>query len=167
MPRQTGHSSGSEAGPGAKASFSSISSGSLSLPSSPSSASSVTTASALNSASSRVSYLLPSSSSELPSSSEEYQNAEHYRSLVMDYMVSDLTYEQWESVGIPPEHAERIFERFHRVEPSRSAESGGAGLGLAIARRIARLHGGDVVYSPALPRGSVFTLTLPVRALPR
>lgn len=63
-------------------------------------------------------------------------------------------------VGIPPEHAERIFERFHRVEPSRSAESGGAGLGLAIARRIARLHGGDVVYSPASPHGCVFTLTI-------
>ena len=63
-------------------------------------------------------------------------------------------------IGIPPEHAARIFERFHRVDPARSAETGGAGLGLAIVRRIARLHGGDVVFSPVNPRGSRFTLSL-------
>ena len=63
-------------------------------------------------------------------------------------------------VGIPPEHAERIFERFHRVDPARASETGGAGLGLAIVRRIARLHGGDVGYSPVQPHGSCFTLTL-------
>ena len=62
-------------------------------------------------------------------------------------------------VGIPPEHVARIFERFHRVDPARAAETGGAGLGLAIVRRIARLHGGDVVFSPVLPRGSRFTLS--------
>jgi len=65
-------------------------------------------------------------------------------------------------VGIPPEHAERIFERFHRVDPARAAETGGAGLGLAIVRRIARLHSGDVTLSAAKPHGAVFTLTLPV-----
>ena len=63
-------------------------------------------------------------------------------------------------IGIPPEHAERIFERFHRVDPARAAETGGAGLGLAIVRRIVRLHGGDVVHTPVQPRGSRFTLTL-------
>ena len=62
--------------------------------------------------------------------------------------------------GIPPEHADRIFERFHRVDPARAAESGGAGLGLAIVRRIARLHGGDVAYSPVHPHGSRFILTI-------
>ena len=62
-------------------------------------------------------------------------------------------------VGIPPEHAARIFERFHRVDPARAAETGGAGLGLAIVRRIARLHGGDVVFSPVNPQGSRFTLS--------
>ena len=61
-------------------------------------------------------------------------------------------------VGIPPEHAARIFERFHRVDPARAAETGGAGLGLAIVRRIARLHGGDVVFSPVHPQGAKFTL---------
>jgi len=63
-------------------------------------------------------------------------------------------------IGIPPEHAARIFERFHRVDPARAAETGGAGLGLAIVRRIARLHGGDVVCVPAVPHGACFTLTL-------
>ena len=63
--------------------------------------------------------------------------------------------------GIPPEHAARIFERFHRVDPARAAETGGAGLGLAIVRRIARLHGGDVTLAAAKPRGCVFALTLP------
>ncbi len=66
-------------------------------------------------------------------------------------------------VGIPPEHASRIFERFHRVDPARAAESGGAGLGLAIVRRIARLHGGDAVYESVAPHGSRFTISLPVR----
>ena len=62
-------------------------------------------------------------------------------------------------VGIPSEHAARIFERFHRVDPARSAETGGAGLGLAIVRRIARLHGGDVAFSDVQPHGSRFTLS--------
>ena len=66
-------------------------------------------------------------------------------------------------VGIPPEHAERIFERFHRVDPARAAETGGAGLGLAIARRIARLHGGDLVLSPAKPHGCKFVFSLTIR----
>ena len=63
-------------------------------------------------------------------------------------------------VGIPLEHASRVFERFYRVDPARAAESGGAGLGLAIVRGIARLHGGDVELSPATPHGSRFTLSV-------
>lgn len=66
--------------------------------------------------------------------------------------------------GVPPDEAERIFERFHRVDPARAAETGGAGLGLAIVRRIARLHGGDVVCEPVMPHGARFVLTIrPVR----
>lgn len=63
-------------------------------------------------------------------------------------------------VGIPPEHAERVFERFYRVDPARAAESGGAGLGLAIVRRIARLHGGDVRLEPVSPHGCRFVFAL-------
>ena len=64
-------------------------------------------------------------------------------------------------IGIPPEHRARVFERFHRVDPARAAETGGAGLGLAIVRTIARLHGGDVALVPAHPSGCRFTITLP------
>ena len=63
-------------------------------------------------------------------------------------------------VGIPEAERERVFERFHRVDASRAAETGGAGLGLAIVRRIARLHGGDVVLEPAAPTGCRFTLKI-------
>ncbi|MBQ0032926.1 MAG: HAMP domain-containing histidine kinase, partial [bacterium] len=66
-------------------------------------------------------------------------------------------------IGIPPEHAAQVFERFHRVDPARAAETGGAGLGLAIARRIARLHGGDLVLFPVKPHGCRFVLSLTIR----
>ena len=63
-------------------------------------------------------------------------------------------------VGIPPEHVERVFERFYRVDPARAAESGGAGLGLAIVRRIARLHGGDVRLERVSPHGCRFVFSM-------
>ena len=54
--------------------------------------------------------------------------------------------------GIPPAELERVFEPFHRGEPSRSRETGGVGLGLPIARNIFRAHGGDVTLANR-PRG--------------
>ena len=65
-------------------------------------------------------------------------------------------------VGIPPEHASQVFERFHRVDPARAAETGGAGLGLAIVRRIARLHGGDVTLETVKPQGCRFAFSIPM-----
>ena len=65
--------------------------------------------------------------------------------------------------GIPPGSEERIFERFYRVDDSLTRRKGGSGLGLPIARALARGMGGDIVYSPRPGGGSVFTLTL-VRA---
>ena len=62
--------------------------------------------------------------------------------------------------GVPPEEVTRIFERFHRADPARAAETGGAGLGLAIVRRIARLHGGDVSCEPVIPHGARFVIRL-------
>lgn len=54
--------------------------------------------------------------------------------------------------GIPPEELERIFERFYRVDAARARESGGAGLGLAIARSLVELHGGSV-WAENVPDG--------------
>ena len=66
--------------------------------------------------------------------------------------------------GIPEEHLGRIFDRFYRVNPARSRADGGAGLGLAIAQEIARLHCGEIVVASRLGEGSRFELHLP--ALP-
>ena len=63
--------------------------------------------------------------------------------------------------GIPPAELERVFEPFHRGEPSRSRETGGVGLGLPIARNIMRAHGGDVVLANRPTGGVKATVTLP------
>jgi signal transduction histidine kinase len=63
--------------------------------------------------------------------------------------------------GIPDEELERVFQPFHRIDPSRSRETGGVGLGLPIARNILRAHGGDVVLANRTPHGLVATVTLP------
>jgi signal transduction histidine kinase len=64
--------------------------------------------------------------------------------------------------GIPPAELDRVFEPFHRGEPSRSRETGGVGLGLPIARNIMRAHGGDVVLANRPAGGMRATVTLPV-----
>lgn len=64
-------------------------------------------------------------------------------------------------IGIPAAHRARIFDRFHRVDASRSSENGGVGLGLAIVRGIARRHGGEVRLEPVEPRGCRFVLSFP------
>ena len=65
--------------------------------------------------------------------------------------------------GISREDAARIFERFYRADRSRSAASGGAGLGLSIVRRTARLHGGDATFAPVRGGGASFTIEFPAR----
>ena len=62
--------------------------------------------------------------------------------------------------GIAPEDQSRIFDKFERVDP---AEPGGTGLGLYIARRLARAMGGDIAVDSAPGQGARFTLTLPAR----
>nr|WP_234668069.1 ATP-binding protein [Halomonas sp. TD01] len=63
--------------------------------------------------------------------------------------------------GIPDAQLSRVFSPFVRLEASRSRYTGGSGLGLGIARHIARAHGGDIVLSNHLSGGLVATLTLP------
>jgi signal transduction histidine kinase len=64
-------------------------------------------------------------------------------------------------VGIAEDQLSLIFERFHRVDPSRS--EGGTGLGLSIARQIAEAHGGQIRVESTLGTGSTFALLLPKR----
>ncbi len=63
--------------------------------------------------------------------------------------------------GIPPEHLPRLFERFYRVNPARSRDDGGTGIGLAIARSVVEAHGGRIWAVSEPGRGSTFTFELP------
>jgi signal transduction histidine kinase len=65
-------------------------------------------------------------------------------------------------VGIPPEDAEKIFDEFYRVDDALTSRARGTGLGLTIARRIARDHDGDIRYKPRDGGGSTFEITLPI-----
>jgi two-component system sensor histidine kinase SenX3 len=75
--------------------------------------------------------------------------------------------ETWEitvtdqGIGIPAEDLDRVFERFYRVDPARSRETGGTGLGLAIVKNIINNHGGHVRVWSSPGSGSTFTLELP------
>lgn len=62
-------------------------------------------------------------------------------------------------IGIPPEYTDRIFERFFRVDKSRSKESGGTGLGLSIVKHIAMSLGADIRVESAVGKGTEITVT--------
>jgi len=63
--------------------------------------------------------------------------------------------------GIAPEHQARIFERFYRIDKSRSRESGGSGLGLAISKHIVEAHKSSIRVKSAVGEGTVMEFKLP------
>jgi two-component system sensor histidine kinase SenX3 len=73
-----------------------------------------------------------------------------------------------QGIGIPEADLERIFERFYRVDPARSRQTGGTGLGLAIVKHVATKHDGEVSVWSREGSGSTFTLRLPLlKTVPR
>ena len=65
-------------------------------------------------------------------------------------------------IGISPEHLPHVFERFYRVDKSRSRAGGGSGIGLTIARHLVEAHGGQIEAASDGPGlGSTFSFTLP------
>lgn len=67
-------------------------------------------------------------------------------------------------VGIAPEHQEKLFAEFYQVDRKRDATLGGTGIGLALTRRLVKLHGGEIGVKSALGEGSTFWFTVPVVA---
>ena len=62
-------------------------------------------------------------------------------------------------IGIPKEHQKRIFERFYRVDKSRSKQTGGTGLGLAIVKHIVALHDAKLDLESEVGKGTTITVT--------
>ena len=67
-----------------------------------------------------------------------------------------------QGIGIQESELERIFERFYRVDPARSRETGGTGLGLSIVKHVATKHGGEINVWSSPTVGSTFALRLPI-----
>lgn len=70
-----------------------------------------------------------------------------------------------QGIGIPEAEVERIFERFYRVDPARSRETGGTGLGLSIVKHVITKHGGEISVWSSENVGSTFSIRLPIQSL--
>jgi signal transduction histidine kinase len=67
-----------------------------------------------------------------------------------------------QGIGIPEEEMQRIFEPFYRVDKSRSRKMGGAGLGLALVRKIADAHGAKIEVKSKVGKGTTISVIFPV-----
>ncbi len=102
----------------------------------------------------------------LLSNAEKYSNGGKEITLQLAQKQSPLPHAEIKVLdrgsGVPRGSEEKIFEKFYRAHDSLSSGIQGSGLGLTIARQIARAHGGDVVYEPRDGGGSCFVLRLPL-----
>jgi signal transduction histidine kinase len=89
------------------------------------------------------------------------QQSMHVSRQMLEILVCD------NGMGIPIEHIERIFDRFHRVDTRLTREVNGLGLGLAICKRIVEMHGGSIwAENRANGKGSIFHVRLPIEEIP-
>jgi len=102
----------------------------------------------------------------LLSNAEKYSDSHKEIALEVTRQNSPLPYVEIKikdrGMGVPKESAEKIFEQFYRAHDSLNSGIQGSGLGLTLARQIARAHGGEVVYERRDGGGSCFSLRLPV-----
>jgi signal transduction histidine kinase len=102
----------------------------------------------------------------LLSNAEKYSNGQKEISMQLTLQQSPLPFVeikvQDRGSGVPRGSEEKIFEKFYRAHDALSSGVQGSGLGLTIARQIARAHGGDMVYEPRDGGGSCFVLRLPI-----
>ena len=105
----------------------------------------------------------------LLSNAEKYSNGGKEISLQLALKQSPLPHAEVKVLdrgpGVPRGSEEKVFEKFYRAHDSLGSGIQGSGLGLTIARQIARAHGGDVVYEPRVGGGSCFVLRLPVKTV--
>ena len=102
----------------------------------------------------------------LLSNAEKYSNGQKEITLQLILNQSPLPHAEVRVLdrgsGVPPGSGEKIFEKFYRAHDSLASGIQGSGLGLTIARQIARAHGGELAYEPRAGGGSCFILRLPV-----
>ena len=102
----------------------------------------------------------------LLSNAEKYSNGPKEIALHVTRQDGPLPYAEVKVLdrgpGVPRDCEEKIFEKFYRAHDSLSSGIQGSGLGLTLARQIARAHGGDVAYEPREGGGSCFALRLPL-----
>ncbi|HEY1718215.1 MAG TPA: HAMP domain-containing sensor histidine kinase [Verrucomicrobiae bacterium] len=105
----------------------------------------------------------------LLSNAEKYGNGKKEVSIQVAQKQSPLPHAEIKILdrgsGVPRGSEEKIFEKFYRAHDSLSSGIQGSGLGLTIARQIARAHGGDVIYEPREGGGSCFVLRLPIKPI--